>query len=182
MAEEEKEEDLLQDAEALTEALSPEGGETAEGDVDPLAEEMLKAMESGEGEGGEDVGEMMEAEMLKAMEQEGGGEDAEGLEGLEGLAAPAPAKPAPGPGVSPNIARLMDVKLMVTIELGRTKRTVQEVLDMAEQTLIELDRTVGEPVEVRVNGKLFARGEVVTVSENFGVRITELVSPLSAAL
>ena len=173
MAEEEKEEDLLQDAEALAEAIGGEGEEGAEGEGDPLAEEMLKAMEAGEGgEEGEDLGQMMEMEMLQAV----GGE-----EGGEGMEAPAGGR-APGAAMSPNIARLMDVKLMVTIELGRSKKTVQEVLDLSEQSLIELDRTVGEPVNVMVNGRLFARGEVVTVSENFGVRITELVSPLSSAL
>lgn len=178
MAEEEKEEDLLQDAEAMAEAMGGEE-ETAEGEVDPLAEEMLKAMDSGEGEGGDDLGQMMEMEMLKAMES------GEGMEGLEGLEAQAPGggrAPAASASLPPNIARLMDVRLMVTIELGRTKKTVQEVLDLSEQSLIELDRTVAEPVEVRVNGRLFARGEVVTVAENFGVRITELVAPLSTAM
>lgn len=76
----------------------------------------------------------------------------------------------------------MDVRLLVTIELGRTRKTVQEVLDLGEQSLLELDKSVGEPVNVMVNGHLFARGEVVTVSENFGVRITELVSPLATGL
>lgn len=168
-----EEDDLMQDAEALAEAIGGEAGD----EVDPLAEEMLKAMESGEGEGGGDMDQMMEMEMLKAMEQDGGG-----LAGAEGAGVAAgPAAEAAG-GVPPNIARLMDVRLMVTIELGRTKKTVQEVLDLGEQSLIELDKSVGEPVNVMVNGRLFARGEVVTVSENFGVRITELVSPLNAGL
>jgi flagellar motor switch protein FliN len=170
-----EEDDLMQDADALAEAIGGGAGD----EVDPLAEEMLKAMEAGEGEGGGgDVDQMMEMEMLKAMEQEGGG--LAGMEGLGGGGVVAPA--APGGGVPPNVARLMDVRLMVTIELGRTKKTVQEVLDLGEQSLIELDKSVGEPVNVMVNGRLFARGEVVTVSENFGVRITELVSPLAAGL
>ncbi|MBI2506088.1 MAG: flagellar motor switch protein FliN [Candidatus Latescibacteria bacterium] len=169
-----EEDDLSQDADALAEAIGGGPGD----EVDPLAEEMLKAMESGEGEGGGDMDQMMEMEMLKAMEQDRGG-----LAGLEGMEGAAPSVPATGgSGVPPNIARLMDVRLMVTIELGRTKKTVQQVLDLGEQSLIELDKSVGEPVNVMVNGRLFARGEVVTVSENFGVRITELVSPLNTAL
>jgi flagellar motor switch protein FliN len=139
---------------------------------------MLMAMESGEGEGGGDMDQMMEMEMLKAMDQGGG--DLAGLEGMGG--GPATGAPTGGGagGIPPNVARLMDVRLLVTIELGRTKKTVQDVLDLGEQSLIELDKSVGEPVNVMVNGRLFARGEVVTVSENFGVRITELVSPIIA--
>ena len=165
-----EEDDLLQDADALAEAIG--GGEGDE--ADPLAEEMLRAMELGDGEGGGGaMDQMMEMEMLKAMDQEA----------AAGTGVAASGTPAGGGGgIPPNIARLMDVRLMVTIELGRTKKTVQEVLDLGEQSLIELDKSVGEAVNILVNGKLFARGEVVTVSENFGVRITELVSPLSAGL
>jgi len=69
--------------------------------------------------------------------------------------------------------------LSVTIELGRTRDTLENVLKMGEQSLVELDKQVGEPVDVLVNGKLFARGEVVTVNENFGVRITELITSVN---
>ncbi len=74
-----------------------------------------------------------------------------------------------------NVARLMDVDLSVTIELGRSRQTMQSILGLGEQSVVELDKQVGEAVDVLVNGKLFARGEVVTVSENFGVRITEIL-------
>lgn len=179
-----EEDDLMQDADALAEAIGGGAGD----EVDPLAEEMLKAMESGGDEGGGDVDQMMEMEMLKAMEQDGGGMG--GLDGLDGMGmgggggggGGGGAVAAAGGGMPPNVARLMDVRLMVTIELGRTKKTVQEVLDLGEQSLIELDKSVGEPVNVMVNGRLFARGEVVTVSENFGVRITELVSPIATGM
>ena len=77
--------------------------------------------------------------------------------------------------MSPSVARLMDVPLLVTIELGRTRMILQEVMNLGEQSLVELQKGHGEPVDVLVNGKLFARGEVVTVQENFGVRITELL-------
>ena len=146
-----------------------------EGDLDPLAEEMLKMMEAegDEGGGGEDVDSMMEMEMLKAMEEEGGS-----LGGGSALAS-GDVGGGGGSGIPPNIARLMDVRLTVTIELGRARKTIEYVLALSEQALIELDKSVGDPVDVLVNGKLFARGEVVTVSENFGVRITELVTPVS---
>jgi len=158
------------DAALLEEAVSSADGEESEEELDPLAEEMLKMMEEEGGEGGEgeDVDQMMEMEMIKAMEDEAGA-------GGGGAVA---ASGAAGGGLPPNIERLMDVELTVTIELGRTKNTIQKVMEYGDQSLIELEKTVGDPVDVRVNGEIFARGEVVTVSENFGVRITELVSPL----
>ena len=73
----------------------------------------------------------------------------------------------------------MDVNLSVTVELGRTKQTLEHVLNLGEQSLVELDKQVGDPIDILVNGKIFARGEVVTVSENFGVRITELVTSVA---
>ena len=67
------------------------------------------------------------------------------------------------------------VDVEISVELGRQRLTLDSALELGEQSLIELDRVVGEPVDVRLNGKLFARGEVVTVSENFGVRLNEIV-------
>lgn len=72
---------------------------------------------------------------------------------------------------------LFDVPLNVTVELGRTKLTLKEVMELGVGSLIELDKLTGEPVDVYVNNKLIARGEVVVIDENFGVRITEIVSP-----
>jgi len=72
---------------------------------------------------------------------------------------------------------LFDVPLRVTVELGRTKMTLKQILDLAPGSLVELDKLTGEPVDILVNGKLIARGEVVVIDENFGVRITEIVSP-----
>lgn len=74
-----------------------------------------------------------------------------------------------------NIDMIMDVALQVTVELGRTKKSISEVLEFAPGTIIELDKVAGEPVEVFVNGKLVAKGEVVVIEESFGVRITEII-------
>ena len=93
-------------------------------------------------------------------------------------AAKEPAKPKPAkaaPAKPAGLKALKDMDVEVNVELGRTKVTLDEALDMGENSLVELNRRVGEPVEIRLNGKLFARGEVVTVSENFGVRITEII-------
>ncbi|MBT4098958.1 MAG: hypothetical protein HOM68_06915 [Gemmatimonadetes bacterium] len=74
-----------------------------------------------------------------------------------------------------NIDVMGKLNLTVTAELGRTRETIGKVREIGDQSLIELDKSVGEPVDLLLNGELFARGEVVTVSENFGVRITEIV-------
>ncbi|UCD94034.1 MAG: flagellar motor switch protein FliN [Candidatus Zixiibacteriota bacterium] len=76
-----------------------------------------------------------------------------------------------------NIDLLMDVDLPVSIELGRTKLCISEILALGPGSIIELDKLVGEPVDLLVNQKRVARGEVVVVEENFGLRITQLVSP-----
>lgn len=81
---------------------------------------------------------------------------------------------APMPG-DENIGLIRDVPLEVTVELGRTKKSIAEILDFAPGTIIELDKIAGEPIDVLVNGKFVARGEVVVIEESFGVRVTEIV-------
>ncbi|MDR2658921.1 MAG: flagellar motor switch protein FliN [Spirochaetaceae bacterium] len=76
-----------------------------------------------------------------------------------------------------NIGLLMDVYMEMTVELGRTRKLIKEILTMGEGTIIELDKLAGEPVDILVNHKLIAKGEVVVIDENFGVRVTEIVSP-----
>ena len=82
---------------------------------------------------------------------------------------------AGGMGTPANINLIMDVPLEVTVELGRTKKAISDVLDFSPGTIIELDKIAGEPVDVLVNGKLVARGEVVVIEESFGVRVTEII-------
>ena len=74
-----------------------------------------------------------------------------------------------------NIDLIMDVPLEVTVELGRTSKSIQEILDFAPGTIIELNKIAGEPIDVLVNGKYLAKGEVVVIEESFGVRITEII-------
>jgi len=76
-----------------------------------------------------------------------------------------------------NINLLMDVNMELTVELGRTRKPIKEILGMGEGTVIELDKLAGEPVDILVNGRLIARGEVVVIDESFGVRVTEIVDP-----
>ncbi len=74
-----------------------------------------------------------------------------------------------------NMGLIMDVPLEVTVELGRTKKSIAEILDFAPGTIIELDKIAGEPIDVLVNGKFVAKGEVVVIEENFGIRVTEII-------
>lgn len=74
-----------------------------------------------------------------------------------------------------NIGLIMDVPLEVTVELGRTSKSISEILNFAPGTIIELDRIAGEPIDVLVNGKFVARGEVVVIEESFSVRVTEII-------
>ena len=80
-----------------------------------------------------------------------------------------------------NIGLILDVPLQVTVELGRTKKRIRDILELATGSIIELDKLAGEPVDILVNGKLLAKGEVVVIDENFGVRITDIVSPMERA-
>lgn len=87
-------------------------------------------------------------------------------------------QPAQADAQGGNINLLMDVNMELTVELGRTKKSIKEILGMGEGTVIELDKLAGEPVDILVNGKLIARGEVVVIDENFGVRVTEIINPM----
>jgi flagellar motor switch protein FliN/FliY len=75
-----------------------------------------------------------------------------------------------------NLDMLLDIPLSITVELGRTKRSVKEILELSSGSIIELDKLAGEPVDILVNNKIVAKGEVVVIEENFGVRVTDIVS------
>ncbi|RMH58449.1 MAG: flagellar motor switch protein FliN [Candidatus Hydrogenedentota bacterium] len=81
-------------------------------------------------------------------------------------------------GQQKNIEILLDVSMQVTVELGRTTMMIRDILELGTGSIIELDKLAGEPVDLLVNNKLIARGEVVVIDENFGVRVTDIVSPL----
>jgi flagellar motor switch protein FliN/FliY len=76
-----------------------------------------------------------------------------------------------------NIEMLMDVPLKISVELGRTRMSLRQTLDLVQGSVIELDRLAGDPVDVFVNDRLLAKGEVVVVDDKFAVRITELIDP-----
>ena len=73
---------------------------------------------------------------------------------------------------------ILDVPLKVTVELGRSKLPIRDILQLAQGSVIELTKFAGEPLEILINDKLIARGEVVVVNEKFGVRLTDIISPV----
>jgi len=90
----------------------------------------------------------------------------------------APLQPGP-PMIQPdNLSLILDVPLQISVELGRAKKTIKEILDMGPGSVIELDRLAGESVDMIVNGKLIAKCEVVVINETFGIRITDIVHPM----
>jgi flagellar motor switch protein FliN/FliY len=80
-----------------------------------------------------------------------------------------------------NIGLILDVPLQVTVELGGTRMKIKDILDLGIGSIVELDKLAGDPVDVYVNGKMIAKGEVVVIDENFGIKITDIISPIERA-
>jgi flagellar motor switch protein FliN/FliY len=88
-----------------------------------------------------------------------------------------PQAPKHGDSSSRRLDMLLDVPLEVNVELGRTRMTIQDLLQLGPGSVIELDKVAGEALDILVNGRLVARGEAVVVNDKFGIRITDIVSP-----
>ena len=93
--------------------------------------------------------------------------------------AASSAQPQPAPHAA-DVARIMDVKVDVTVELGRRRLSIAEVLQLAPNNVVEFFKRSDEPLDIRVGGRLVARGEAVVMGERYGVRVTEVVSPKDA--
>lgn len=102
----------------------------------------------------------------------------------------APAAPAPAPeifkdfsgsastsGLANDIDFILDIPVLLTVELGRTKIAIKNLLQLAQGSVVELDGLAGEPMDVLVNGCLIAQGEVVVVNDKFGIRLTDIITP-----
>ena len=87
------------------------------------------------------------------------------------------SKPASGGAVSNDIDLILDIPVSLTVELGRTRIAIKNILQLAQGSVVELDGLAGEPMDVLVNGCLIAQGEVVVVNEKFGIRLTDVVTP-----
>ena len=125
------------------------------------------------------VGEMNLGEIGAALASSGG--DPAGAPG-SGDFTPAQGGGAPGAKAPQNPVQsldfILDIPLKVTVELGRSKMAIKDVLQLAQGSVVELSKFAGEPLEVLVNDKLIARGEVVVVNEKFGIRLTDIISPV----
>jgi len=100
-------------------------------------------------------------------------------EDAEWAAARAKAKPAPSAGAAAgnDTNMFLDIPVQLTVELGRTRIPIKNILQLAQGSVVELDALAGEPMDVLVNGYLIAQGEVVVVNEKFGIRLTDIVTP-----
>ena len=96
------------------------------------------------------------------------------MEEVRGVEFPDLSGNPPSPEPS-NIGMLLDVSMPVTVELGRTRMLVKDVLSLGEGSIVELDKNAGEPADLYVNDKLIARGEVVVIDDEFGIRVTQVV-------
>lgn len=114
--------------------------------------------------------------------------DSDIQEGLEGVAQAATevASAAAAAGAGPaqpkkqlgrTLEFILDVALQVTVEVGRTRMTIQDLLQLGQGSVIELEKLAGEPLDIFINGKAVARGEAVIVNDKFGVRLTDIISP-----
>jgi len=109
--------------------------------------------------------------------------DNDAVEGLEGVAAAAGgvANAASAAGAAARQPQtldfILDVTLQVTVEVGRARMTIQDLLQLGQGSVVELEKLAGEPLDIYINGKQVARGEAVIVNEKFGVRLTDIISP-----
>jgi flagellar motor switch protein FliN/FliY len=90
---------------------------------------------------------------------------------------PAFDSPSAGGGVLNELDMILDIPVQITVELGRTKITIKNLLQLAHGSVVELDAMAGEPMDVLVNGTLIAQGEVVVVNDKFGIRLTDIITP-----
>ena len=150
---------------------------------DDVADEMLRMMQeelggeeadSGGAEEGDGINDMLEQEMLRAMEGEDGGASTDPLASFASL---GPAISGPSPHETEAIDRLTDVDVEVTVELGDALIAIKEIMTWTAGSVVELIPEETEPVNVMLNGSLFAKGHIVVVGDNFGVRIVELLDP-----
>lgn len=133
----------------------PEGGNSKDSGQDKLAEEWARALDSGEEiQEGKPFGRPAEKPNFEELRQ------------------------SKSSGNASDLDFILDIPLEVTVEMGRTKMLINDLLQLGQGSVIELNRLAGEPLDILVNNKLVARGEVVVVGEKFGIRLTDIVSPM----
>lgn len=153
-----------------TENEMEDGGVLSQADLDALI--------AAAGQSAEDSSIGAEEAGLDGSASEPPAPNTPGRSGLVDLPSFAPAAP-PLPSYqesSSGLGRVRDIPLEVTVELGRTRLLIRDIMDLAAGSIIELDKIAGEPVDLLANGILVARGEVIVIDDNFGVRVTEIIT------
>lgn len=112
-----------------------------------------------------------------AMEEQAGAEEAVASEDVEKVEAQALESTSGSDHKDVNLDVILDIPITISMEIGRTKLSIRNLLQLNQGSVIELDRLAGEPMDVLVNGTLVAHGEVVVVNEKFGIRLTDVISP-----
>ncbi|MCE5393844.1 MAG: flagellar motor switch protein FliN [Acidithiobacillus sp.] len=155
-----------------------------------MVDETDKKQESGEAPQG--AADDIMADWAQAMAEQSASETRAKQEDTEAAAAAttgAGVKPVPmptlddttGKGSGNNLDMILDIPVTLSVELGRTKIQIRSLLQLAQGSVVELERLAGEPMDVLVNGYLIAQGEVVLVNDKFGIRLTDIVSPAERA-
>lgn len=159
-------------------------------DQDQLAEEWAKALQQQDGapEGGASNDEALADEWAKALAtQEADGVKKDKEQAYLSAQTHEPSFPdmtadfkaqRQNPGTKRDLDFILDIPLEVSAELGRTRLLINELLQLGQGSVVELNKLAGEPLEIFVNGKLVARGEAVVINEKFGVRLTDIISPI----
>jgi flagellar motor switch protein FliN/FliY len=153
-----------------------------------MAEEEIKKETQEEGVNPEDLMKMWEEALKESAQAQSEGEEKSGQseakkEVIETKPTPSSQpmtfkelSPARGVEAPQELDFILDLPLEVSVEIGRTKMLIKDLLKLTQGSIIELERIAGEPVDIYVNGKLMAKGEVVVVNDRFGVRVTEIIS------
>lgn len=121
-----------------------------------------------------------EKEMMEALAQEAAGKSATSVQTAEQPSTKTSAPPSISDSVGSqdsNLDRILDIPLVLSAQLGNTRMLIKDLLQLGPGSIVELDKLAGEPLEVLVNERLVARGEVVMVNEKFGIRLTDVISP-----
>ena len=117
-----------------------------------------------------------EKEMMEALAQEAAAKT-ESTTSVQAPPPPPPSVPESNGSQDTNLDRILDIPLVLSAQLGNTRMLIKDLLQLGPGSIVELDKLAGEPLEVLVNERLVARGEVVMVNEKFGIRLTDVVSP-----
>jgi flagellar motor switch protein FliN len=144
-----------EDIDRLMSGAGDDAGKGKDSDQDQLAEEWARALDAGDDiPEGKPLGRQAEKASFEELHE---------------------SRPS---GHAAELDFILDIPLEVTVEMGRTKMLINDLLQLGQGSVIELNRLAGEPLDILVNNKLVARGEVVVVGEKFGIRLTDIVSPL----